>query len=60
MNRTLLDGTTVPAFDIAIELRVRTKCPQKYKLVDMETGEEYIGTVPDGTPNQYFWRRADA
>lgn len=44
MNRKLLDGTTVPALDIPIELVVKTKCPGKYKLVDMETGLEY--TVP--------------
>lgn len=57
LNRKLLDGTEVPEFDMNIELRVITKCPQKYKLVDMETGEEYVGNVPDGTPNQYHWRR---
>ena len=56
-SRKLLDGTTVSVLDKPIELRVYTKCPQKYKLVDMETGEEYLGTVPDGTPNQYFWKR---
>ena len=58
-NRTLLDGTIAPSFDIAIELKVITKCPSKYKLVDMETGEEYIGTMPDGTSDQYFWKRVN-
>jgi hypothetical protein len=55
-NRTLLDGTIAPSFDIAIELKVITKCPSKYKLVDMETGEEYIGTVP-GIDNNYYWKK---
>tara|TARA_B110000305_G_scaffold231333_1_gene284680 strand:- start:1095 stop:1283 length:189 start_codon:yes stop_codon:yes gene_type:complete len=58
-NRILLDGTVAPTFDIAIELKVITKCPSKYKLVDMETGEEYIGVTPDGTPDEYFWKRVN-
>ena len=41
--RKLLDGTEVPEFDMRLELKVNTKCPQKYKLVDLETGQEYIG-----------------
>lgn len=60
MTRTLLDGTTVPVLPNTTELRVVTKCPQKYKLVDMETGEEYIGTVPDGSAAQYFWEKINA
>jgi hypothetical protein len=55
MKRKLLDGTEVPAFDLAIELRVITKCPNKYKLTDMETGEEYIGQLsPVG---QQQWKK---
>jgi|TARA_R110000782_G_scaffold2790_7_gene10495 hypothetical protein len=60
MNRILLDGTIVPAFDIAVELRVVTKCPSKYKLTDMETGEEYVGNIPNVSPNHYFWKRLNA
>jgi hypothetical protein len=59
LNRTLLNGTTVPALDIPIELVVKTKCPGKYKLVDMETGLEYIGVIPDSNDG-YFWKRTDA
>ena len=44
--RTLKDGSHVPELDENITLRVYTKCPSKYKLVDMETGEEYIGQDP--------------
>ena len=58
MNRKLLDGTIVPALDIPIELIVRTKCPSKYKLVDMETGLEYTGVIPDSNEG-YFWKRTD-
>jgi|TARA_B110000503_G_C7079311_1_gene384431 hypothetical protein len=58
MNRKLLDGTEVPSLDIPIELVVRTKCPGKYKLVDMETGLEYIGVIPV-SDDGYFWKRTD-
>lgn len=58
MNRKLLDGSTVPCVDIAIELRVITKCPNKYKLVDLETGEEYIGQMP--SEDGYHWKKKDA
>ena len=43
MKRKLLDGTEAPEFDFPIQLIVLTRCPSKYKLIDMETGEEYIG-----------------
>jgi hypothetical protein len=54
MNRKLLDGKLVPAFDIAIDLIVTTKCPQKWKLVDMETGDEYIGQCPTEWNTKYW------
>jgi hypothetical protein len=58
MIRKLLDGTTVPSLDIPIELVVRTKCPGKYKLVDMETGLQYTGVIPDSNDG-HFWKRID-
>ena len=58
MNRKLLDGTTVPALDIPIQLVVKTKCPGKYKLVDMETGITYTGVIPESN-NGFFWKRTD-
>ena len=58
MNRKLLNGTTVPNLEENITLEVYTKCPEKYKLVDMETGEEYIGQDP--RYNNYHWRRINA
>jgi len=42
-TRKLLDNTEVEEFEFPVTLRVYTKCPEKYKLIDMETGEEYIG-----------------
>jgi hypothetical protein len=53
--RKLLDGTKVPEFDMRIELKVRTKCPSKYKLVDLETGAEYIGKLPT-EEDPHYWR----
>jgi hypothetical protein len=44
--RKLLDGTEVAEYKEATTLKVYTKCPEKYKLVDMETGEEYKGLAP--------------
>lgn len=56
MKRKLLDGSEAPEFDFPIQLIVLTKCPSKYKLVDMETGEEYIGNLPSET-RKYHWKR---
>lgn len=44
-TRTLINGTEVPELDIPIVLTVKTKCPWKYKLIDMETGQVYIGRM---------------
>jgi hypothetical protein len=46
VNRLLIDGTTVPEIDVPIELKIKTKCPWKWKLTDMETGEQYMGHLP--------------
>ena len=42
-TRTLKDGTEVKELELPVTLTVYTRCPEKYKLVDMETGEEYVG-----------------
>jgi hypothetical protein len=55
LNRQLLNGNEVPELDIPVTLHVYTKCPWKYKLIDMETGQEYIGQLPqEGKPD---WSR---
>jgi hypothetical protein len=57
VNRTLLDGTVVPAIDMAVELKVVTKCPTKWRLIDEETGVEYRGQLPqDGG---LHWQRIE-
>ena len=37
-TRKLLDGSEVPELTDPITLQIKTKCPAKYKLIDMETG----------------------
>jgi hypothetical protein len=59
MNRTLkISGAEVPAFDIPIKLKIVTKCPNKWKLIDMETGEEYIGQVPTDE-DTHHWKKIE-
>jgi hypothetical protein len=54
--RKLLSGVEVPELEKVKVLEVKTKCPEKWKLIDMETGEEYIGWHTDGPRS---WRRVD-
>jgi hypothetical protein len=43
-KRILKDGSSAESFDKPIELIIHTKAPSKWKIIDMETGEEYIGS----------------
>jgi hypothetical protein len=43
-KRILKDGSEVESFDKPVELVIHTKAPEKWKLTDLETGEEYIGS----------------
>ena len=56
--RKLQDGTEVEELSAPIQLVVYTKCPEKYKLIDMETGEEYVGTRP--SQNNFHWKKIHA
>jgi hypothetical protein len=55
-TRKLLDGKEVPELDKAITLEVYTKCPEKYMLIDMQTGERYIGYSTEGPSS---WRKVE-
>jgi hypothetical protein len=45
MNKRILkDGSEVDSFDSPVELIIHTKAPEKWKLTDLETGEEYVGS----------------
>ena len=54
--RTLIDGSEVQELDEAKTLTIYTKCPEKYMLVDMETGQVYVGHVSDGKND---WKKID-
>lgn len=38
-----MDGSEVESFDEPVDLIIHTKAPGKWKIIDLETGEEYIG-----------------
>lgn len=56
--RRLLNGAEVPENDSPIDLIVHTKAPGKWLLVDMETGQEYIGS-PEETQYGHWIRIKD-
>jgi len=43
-KRILKDGSEVDSFDKPVDLVIHTKAPGKWKLTDLETGEEYLGS----------------
>jgi hypothetical protein len=46
--RKLLDGSLAENLDQSVTLTVKTKCPSKYKLIYLETGQTYIGYNTEG------------
>jgi hypothetical protein len=48
-TRKLQNGKEVEEFDQPITLTVYTKCPEKWILVDKETGEMYTGFSSKGS-----------
>lgn len=49
-KRKLLDGSEVNDYDYPIDLILHTKAPGKWKVIDLETGQEYIGSeITHGT-----------
>ena len=54
-KRTLVSGKEVPDLGRVVNLSILTKCPEKWKIVDMETGQEYVAS---GTLEIYKqWKR---
>ena len=43
-KRKLLSGKEVPQLERVANLSIITKCPEKWKIVDMETGQEYVAS----------------
>jgi hypothetical protein len=53
--RKLINGEEAEEFETAVDLTIHTKCPGKWLLIDLETGQEYIGSP---RPNLYGkWKR---
>lgn len=43
-TRLLQDGSNVESLDYPVDLIIHTKAPGKWKIIDMETGEHYLGS----------------
>lgn len=43
-KRKLLNGNEIEELPNPVTLTVYTKCPEKWMLIDTETGERYVGT----------------
>ncbi len=54
--RKLIDGSEVQELQEPKVLTVTTKCPEKWLLIDRETGEIYSPYTTEG-PNQ--WKKID-
>lgn len=39
----IYQGIEVAELDAAVDLTIHTKAPEKWLLIDLETGQEYIG-----------------
>lgn len=53
-TRKLKDGTSVEELAEAIELKITTKCPSKWLLIDRETGEAYTAY---SSPGKNQWKK---
>lgn len=56
MNRKLIDGSEVQELEEARIYSITTKCPEKWLLIDRETGEIYTPYTTSG-PSQ--WKKID-
>ena len=63
-TRVLKDGRVVEELDEARTLSIKTRCPDKWILIDLETGEQYKGYQTIGNRdwekvNAVEWKRLD-
>jgi hypothetical protein len=56
-KRKLQTGEEVQELLSPVTLKVYTKCPEKWMLIDLETGEKYLGYSTKGKND---WRRVGA
>ena len=55
-ERTLQNGKTVPELEESVTLVIKTKCPEKWLLIDNETGEAYTAY---STPGSLQWKKIE-
>jgi hypothetical protein len=56
-TRILQDGRVVEELEEARTLSIKTRCPDKWMLIDMETGEQY---QPYKTTVNLDWEKINA
>jgi hypothetical protein len=56
-KRKLKDGTEVNESEFPVSLVIQTRCPEKWKLIDLETGEEYQGVLPLERKKDKHWKK---
>ena len=56
-TRKLIDGREAQELEQPIKLLIETMCPSKWKIVDMETGQAYIGT--NNNKKFQYWQPID-
>lgn len=56
--RQLQTGRVAEELEQAVHLTVITKCPEKYILIDQETGQSYVGSNEDNPylPGFKLWK----
>jgi hypothetical protein len=54
--RSLKNGKEAMELDQVQEYSIKTKCPEKWILLDLETGEVY---TPHIVPGPYDWKKID-
>lgn len=57
-QRKLVDGNFATELEKSVELKIKTRCPEKWLLIDLETGERYIGHIdPQAGPSN--WKKVN-
>jgi len=57
-TRKLLDGTEVSELAKPVTLEVYTRCPEKWMLIDLQTGERYVGHA-DPAAGPSHWKKVE-
>lgn len=55
-TRELINGETVTEVNEPVTLTVYTRCPAKYLLIDLETGQHYRGYDTEG---KHSWKQVE-